>query len=908
VLSATPLAPKKEQALAQITQVVGVAEIVRAGDKVGLQARNGDLLFSGDVLSTKAGSATFVFCPPNAKKIEQSIAAYGRAEVKPDAISMKSSVISAPQPAAFCELPIVERNPQTSAKIVFPTDLGPPSTPIDPASLSPSDRQELAQADAALSKDFNNAVARTARAVLLARNGHRQAAAKEYAMLAENRRDLPWAKELVHEYLGPVAPQAQPATGPVYAIVIGISEYGRPSAIPDLHFAHLDAQAFYNFLLSDRGGNIPAANIKLLVNKQATNSAIQEYVKQVLGKPRSKLIFFLSGHGAVSNGEGYLVTYGSDPANLKDSAYPMGALTQLMYGGTPGQVELFIDACRSGHIGSITERNAINHFLLSKSGTVFGMMASREGEVAWEYNGLGEGHGAFTYFLLRALNSKEDYNDGKLTIYDLTHYVEDKVRFLTLKKQTPLEETASVDVNEPFALERDKGIPVERWDGKPMASSLLAVSKGLPLFDVDRPAPRSPGLSQDANLEKLITYENQGQAVLLRYLKGDEISQDRSDFVAGLTAYTEALNLAHDSDYIASRQKFFEGRVAIEDREWKKAREALEMAIRLDPASPSAYNALGISYLEQAQYDEAAAAFDDAIRRAPYWPYPRHNLALAYFQQGQYELATDTYRKAMVIAPDYSYLPYNLGLLFEKINRPREAEESYLKARELARKRAEQARDAASAQEGDAAYQTEARRLGALRVPPAAALSLLSSNQGRRKNARRYYDEAVFLLKQYTDPQQLAMVRHNYAQFLSTLNGAIPEARSLWQQNIDEVNYVPSRISLANSFLAAKPVPDRAGAIAQYQAAVQAETDNVSVRLRLAELLEAENKNAEALPHMIEASRLTPGSILILERLGDLQAALHQVAEARASYDTASALAADSKARERIRSKAVQLK
>src|SRR6202011_1473777 len=112
----------------------------------------------------------------------------------------------------------------------------------------------------------------------------------------------------------------------------------------------------------------------------------------------------------------------------------------------------------------------------------------------------------------------------------------------------------------------------------------------------------------------------------------------RNDFQEGLNAYTLALQLAPDSVYLESRQKFFEGRLAIADGKWKDARNSLETAIRLDPASPSAYNALGISYLEQAQYQEAIAAFVDAIRRAPYWPYPRHNLALTYWQDGQYEL------------------------------------------------------------------------------------------------------------------------------------------------------------------------------------------------------------------------------------------------------------------------------
>ena len=43
-------------------------------------------------------------------------------------------------------------------------------------------------------------------------------------------------------------------TGTTYAIIIGLSKYNE---VPSLQFAHKDAQAFEDFLLSEAGGKVP---------------------------------------------------------------------------------------------------------------------------------------------------------------------------------------------------------------------------------------------------------------------------------------------------------------------------------------------------------------------------------------------------------------------------------------------------------------------------------------------------------------------------------------------------------------------------------------------------------------------------------------------------------------------------
>ena len=156
------------------------------------------------------------------------------------------------------------------------------------------------------------------------------------------------------------------------------------------------------------------------------------------------------------------------------------------------------------------------------------------------------------------------------------------------------------------------------------------------------------------------------------------------------------------------------------------------------------------------------------------------------------------------------------------------------------------------------------------------------------------------MLEKYPDTKQFAIVRHNYAQSLHTRKDGIAEARRLWSLNVDEANYIPSRISIANDLLSQG---DRLGAIEQYRAIVLAEPDGVSPRLRLAELLEASGNTDDALAQIREASRQAPESVLILERMGDLQALARDVAQARSAYESATSFSTDLKVRMRLAAK-----
>src|SRR5579864_4519262 len=79
----------------------GGGKLLRANTETPLDARSGDLLFSGDGLRTASGPASFLFCP--AKTLD-TLSASGEVRFEANAPKVKSGKISE-APARACALP-----------------------------------------------------------------------------------------------------------------------------------------------------------------------------------------------------------------------------------------------------------------------------------------------------------------------------------------------------------------------------------------------------------------------------------------------------------------------------------------------------------------------------------------------------------------------------------------------------------------------------------------------------------------------------------------------------------------------------------------------------------------------------------------------------------------------------------
>jgi tetratricopeptide (TPR) repeat protein len=349
-------------------------------------------------------------------------------------------------------------------------------------------------------------------------------------------------------------------------------------------------------------------------------------------------------------------------------------------------------------------------------------------------------------------------------------------------------------------------------------------------------------------IERRIALENEIHQIISKYLDGEEVPQNREDFARGIDACIEARKLAGGSLFLEGREEFFRGRTLIFDKNYSAAADHLYRSIRLDPASPYAYNALGISFLEQARYDLATAAFSDAISRAPYWAYPRHNLALTRMQVGEYTQAIANYREAIDLVPRYSYLPYNLGLVYQRMNLVEDAEAAYLQARSKA----------------------------PWRALPSIALGVLMTERGREGRARRYFEEARQALDRNPDPASRVLLRHNEAVLLAHRASTIAQAQDLWRENIASADYLPSRFALAHSLSESvnrKRLETGAlqAAGAAWQDVLRQVPNHTGARIEYAGFLERTKRRDDAIRVLLDGLQISPGDVRLKHALEQLQ-------------------------------------
>ncbi|MFO0794522.1 MAG: caspase family protein [Candidatus Brocadiaceae bacterium] len=275
----------------------------------------------------------------------------------------------------------------------------------------------------------------------------------------QNNRPFPHDKDIAHaggQFIRGILPPKQyfeDAHIRRYAVVIGISHYKDPK-IPDLKYADVDAQAFYDFITSPIGGNFTKENVLLLKNEQATlknvKIAITDFLKKAVDT--DFVVIFMACHGEPEPDRPnnlYLLMHDTELDSLPATAYHMENVNTDMKRYVSAKRLIFIaDACHSAGIteGAISTRglsNSINVAISSLKATREGwgiMSASRAGEISLESGQWGGGHGVFTHFLLEGLSGKADLEGNKngiVTIAEAFDFVEEKVKRATRNAQHP---------------------------------------------------------------------------------------------------------------------------------------------------------------------------------------------------------------------------------------------------------------------------------------------------------------------------------------------------------------------------------------------------------------------------------------------------------------------------------------
>jgi tetratricopeptide (TPR) repeat protein len=912
------IADTKEEPVGLVLSAAG-SKLLRADTETALAARAGDLLFAGDGLKTETGAASFLFCP--AKTID-TLSPSGEVRLDAKQPRVKSGKISE-QPARACTLPQTLRVAVASQQhygVSMTRGVNKPDIPPTPRDQLPADVvAELSPFDAALAANAKDEAALVGEATVFEKHKLNSNALEMYYKLREQWPDAVWVKSKIFELEQAAASQAASATaaaaagGKTYALLIGISKYAKPDL--SLQFADADAAVFGNLLQSPRGGGLPPDNILLLTDEKATTAAVRNGFQDFLRRRATKsdtVVILVASHGTVDAKNAFILTYDSDPQDLKSTALPMAELQSLFEDqlNKVGRVLLFVDVCKAGTIGTIKSDSVNSQVENFKNveGELLAMMAGRRRELSLEGPQFGGGHGAFSYFVLKGLEGAADENgDGSVDGNELIRYVTNNVPRATSEKQHPTDispgnvDIKLSDVKKPginlahlrMILDSRTGEPrliastspngawleeqntedVDRFtsairDGRILPSDPNNAFSALQTLRTTL----APEQYQERVNQLRVALEDKAQEVLLRYLAGDQTPQSRQEFARGASYMDAARSLTQESLFLEGRQNFFQGRALLFDKKFPEAAQLLEQSVRIDPGAAYGFNALGIAYLEQAQYGRAIPAFRDAIRRAPHWSYPLNNQALAFVETGDYRSAIRAYQEAMRLTPRYSYLPYNLGLVYQRLNRRKDADASYRKASSLAPDSAE----------------------------PYNALGTLKVSEGKRAEAEQLYRQAL------QRNSSLLPARHNLALLLAADAARRPEAINLWRDNLRQApDYIPSRLSLAENLAA---LGDNAAAIVEYRQVLAAKPAYVAARLALARLLAKTGDAEAALQELRDVTKQDAQNPDVFEQIGDIEAARQHASEARSAYQSALDLKPERSVRKRIENKTKSLR
>jgi len=242
-----------------------------------------------------------------------------------------------------------------------------------------------------------------------------------------------------------------------WAVVIGVSQY-KDSQIPSLRYGAADAISFYEWLIAKDGGRYAPSQVMLLTDKNATNERIRDalfnWLRQAIAEDIVTIYF--AGHGSPDSPNTpdnlYLLPYDAQYDRITTTAFPMWDIeTALKRFIKAKRVVVIADACHSGGVGqqfdiaqrsiSDPKQNSISRGIQNLSTISRGIAvisASDDNQFSAEGEQFGGGHGVFTWYLLKGLQGKADYNDDKqVTLGELIPYLSENVRRETQSAQSP---------------------------------------------------------------------------------------------------------------------------------------------------------------------------------------------------------------------------------------------------------------------------------------------------------------------------------------------------------------------------------------------------------------------------------------------------------------------------------------
>jgi hypothetical protein len=522
----------------------------------------------------------------------------------------------------------------------------------------------------------------------------------EYRKLDDGQHSSTWVSRRIAALrrLGSSAADLKP---PPRALVIGISRYRWLENAHWLPSARYDANLFYQFLTSARGGLSKSRyGATLLLDEEATASNIRRQLRGIADEiiPGQIVYIYFSGHSMPLLRQGAaLVAYDTRP-DVEATGLPFSEVAESLADiqALGGHVLLFADTC---HAGILEHPNPSTGRIAALASQFAGLLSSTGVEVSSEWKsapGHPHPHGRFTLALVSALAAPcAEGHCATLTL--------DQVGVAVRKQLAPVQTPLAFGALKNFAV--DANLLGQTDDSKfpaaqgplPSVADLLAEAKKL----LEQPLPDDVAWHERAK-DTASELEQVAQGTILRYLAGEEFPQNRKEFsdaaelfAASLRLFPGDKSLAVRNDFCLARALLFDGPEGV-----KGALQLLNQAIASEPLASYLYNARGIALLtslsgvapgDTAQIiADAIREFEKAILLDPFWAYPRHNRALALKALGNDSEALKAYKDAVRFARWYglgsAYLYHNLGALFARETDWSSAREAFQAAADLFQK------------------------------------------------------------------------------------------------------------------------------------------------------------------------------------------------------------------------------
>jgi uncharacterized caspase-like protein/Tfp pilus assembly protein PilF len=516
--------------------------------------------------------------------------------------------------------------------------------------------------------------------------------------------------------------------GNTYAIIVGISDY---KVVPHLQYAHKDAQAFEDFLLTDAGGKVPKTDIETFLNENATRNNVGDAISVVARKAKAgdRVYFFFAGHGDMEDltqiENGLLLLYNSPNGNyfgMNDDVLEILDLKRYLSPLAQRGVEMIfiVDACHSGNLkGGVEGVQQTASALASSWGKEYKILSCQPNQLSLESAEWGGGRGLFSLQLEEGMKGLADKNnDGKISFAELQRYITDNVATYSEDKQIPV---ISGDLSKSFvkvdpptlaALKKQKA------ENYPMLA--MANTKGNEEKYVDSLDPDGKKIYADfkknLNDKKLILpkdtnalrdyrafiskYKDNPLTATMRRNLAASLNQKFDSIVSPLlrggTSYSSreecyyaameldsCLHLLGEQHYmyrnLKARKLFMDAMSltwALSENEynfsWRptvlESIKLLEESAELEPNAAYALSALGIHYTFVYEYDKANQVFQKYLDLRPNDVSAKYSLGLIYARLKQLDKAEMLFGSLLKEYPDNADIKLQLADVYWKSN------------------------------------------------------------------------------------------------------------------------------------------------------------------------------------------------------------------------------------------------